>query len=165
MSAFWPIATDRILVAERRFRGITNMAGTAAGRTRTRMTQSGHLARLGRRPVPSACTLCHTQQPSECATVKLILAWSFAGGVTRPIGAAFVACAAHAQQPATPRSKTIFITLPCVLVTAWPFATSRSARWPRPRYPTSSCAPIPGHGSFSVPDQTRTSVLSCESWF
>jgi hypothetical protein len=25
---------------------------------------------------------------------------------TRPIGAAFVACAAHAQQPATPRSKT-----------------------------------------------------------
>jgi hypothetical protein len=76
---------------------------------------SGHLARLGRRPVPSACTLCHTQQPSECATVKLILAWSFAGGVTRPIGAAFVACAAHAQQPATPRSKTIFITLSCVL--------------------------------------------------
>ena len=30
-------ATDRILVAERRFRGITDMAGAAAGRTRTRM--------------------------------------------------------------------------------------------------------------------------------
>jgi hypothetical protein len=29
-------------VAERRFRGITDMAGAAAGRTRTRMTQSGH---------------------------------------------------------------------------------------------------------------------------
>ena len=39
---FWPIATDRILVAERRFRGITDMAGAAAGRTRTRMTQFGH---------------------------------------------------------------------------------------------------------------------------
>jgi hypothetical protein len=38
----WPIATDRILVADRRFRGITDMAGAAAGRTRTRMTQSGH---------------------------------------------------------------------------------------------------------------------------
>jgi hypothetical protein len=35
----WPIATDRILVADRRFRGITDMAGAAAGRTRTRMTQ------------------------------------------------------------------------------------------------------------------------------
>jgi hypothetical protein len=34
----WPIATDRILVAVRRFRGITDMAGAAAGRTRTRMT-------------------------------------------------------------------------------------------------------------------------------
>ena len=33
----WPIATDRILVAERRFRGITDMAGAAAGRTRSRM--------------------------------------------------------------------------------------------------------------------------------
>ena len=31
-----------ILVAERRFRGITDMAGAAAGRTQTRMTQSGH---------------------------------------------------------------------------------------------------------------------------
>jgi len=38
----WPIATDRILVAERRFRGITDMAGAAAGRTRKRMTLSGH---------------------------------------------------------------------------------------------------------------------------
>ena len=27
---FWPIATDRILVAERRFRGITDMAGAEA---------------------------------------------------------------------------------------------------------------------------------------
>jgi hypothetical protein len=34
-------AATRILVAERRFRGITDMAGAAAGRTRTRMTQSG----------------------------------------------------------------------------------------------------------------------------
>ena len=40
--AYWPIATDRIWVADRRFRGITDMAGAAAGRTRTRMTQSGH---------------------------------------------------------------------------------------------------------------------------
>ena len=32
------IAIDRILVADRRFRGITDMAGAAAGRTRTRMT-------------------------------------------------------------------------------------------------------------------------------
>jgi hypothetical protein len=40
--AYWPIATDRILVADGRFRGITDMAGAAAGRTRTRMTQSGH---------------------------------------------------------------------------------------------------------------------------
>jgi hypothetical protein len=38
---YWPIATDRILVADRRFRGITDMTGAAAGRTRTRMTQSG----------------------------------------------------------------------------------------------------------------------------
>jgi hypothetical protein len=37
---YWPIATDRILVAERRFRGITDMAGAAAGRTR--MTRSRH---------------------------------------------------------------------------------------------------------------------------
>ena len=34
-----PIATDRILVADRRFRGITDMAGAAAGWTRTRMAQ------------------------------------------------------------------------------------------------------------------------------
>jgi hypothetical protein len=27
----WPIATDRILMADRRFRGITDMAGAAAG--------------------------------------------------------------------------------------------------------------------------------------
>jgi hypothetical protein len=47
--AFWPIATDRILVAERRFRGITDMAGAAAGRTRTRMTQSGHWRALAYR--------------------------------------------------------------------------------------------------------------------
>ena len=39
--SFWPIATARILVADRRFRGITDMAGGAAGRTR--MTQSGHV--------------------------------------------------------------------------------------------------------------------------
>jgi hypothetical protein len=36
------VATDRILVADRRFRGITDMAGAAAGRTRTRMTRSRH---------------------------------------------------------------------------------------------------------------------------
>src|SRR5947208_11939788 len=36
---------DRILVAERRFRGITDMAGAAVGLTRTRMTQSGHRSR------------------------------------------------------------------------------------------------------------------------
>jgi hypothetical protein len=29
---------------------------------------------------------------------------------------------------------------------------SRSTRTPRPRYPTSSCAPIPGHASSSAPD-------------
>jgi hypothetical protein len=40
--SYWPIATDRILVADRRFRGITDMAGSAAGRTRTRMTQLRH---------------------------------------------------------------------------------------------------------------------------
>jgi hypothetical protein len=39
---YWHIATDRILVADRRFRGITDMARAAAGRTQTRMTQSGH---------------------------------------------------------------------------------------------------------------------------
>jgi hypothetical protein len=49
--AYWPIATDRILVADRRFRGITDMAGAAAGRTRTRMTQSG-LAPSGRLVLP-----------------------------------------------------------------------------------------------------------------
>jgi hypothetical protein len=38
----WPFATDRILVADHRFRGITDMAGAAASRTRTRVTQSGH---------------------------------------------------------------------------------------------------------------------------
>jgi hypothetical protein len=38
----WPIVTNRILVADRRFRGITDMAGAAAGRTQTRMTRSGH---------------------------------------------------------------------------------------------------------------------------
>jgi hypothetical protein len=49
---------------------------------------------------------------------------------TGPIGAGFVACAAHAQLPATPvpgfldQRRRKFITLPCVLVTAWPFATS-----------------------------------------
>jgi hypothetical protein len=37
-----PIATDRILVADLRFRGITDMAGAAAGWTRSRMTHSGH---------------------------------------------------------------------------------------------------------------------------
>ena len=37
--AYWPIATDRILVADRRFRGITDMAGAAAGWTRTRLAQ------------------------------------------------------------------------------------------------------------------------------
>ena len=40
----WPIATDRILVADRRFRGITDMAGAAAGWTRTRMTHRCHSA-------------------------------------------------------------------------------------------------------------------------
>jgi hypothetical protein len=30
--SYWPIATDRILVADRRFRGITDMTGAAAGR-------------------------------------------------------------------------------------------------------------------------------------
>jgi hypothetical protein len=34
----WPIATDHFLVADCRFRGITDMAGAAAGRTQTRMT-------------------------------------------------------------------------------------------------------------------------------
>jgi hypothetical protein len=43
--AYWPIATDRILVADRRFRGITDMAGAAAGRTRTRMTHLCHWTR------------------------------------------------------------------------------------------------------------------------
>ena len=38
----WSIATDRILMVERRFRGITDFAGAAAGRTRTRMTQLRH---------------------------------------------------------------------------------------------------------------------------
>src|ERR1700687_3270038 len=38
----WPIATDGILVANRRFRSITDMAGGAAGRTRTRMTHMRH---------------------------------------------------------------------------------------------------------------------------
>jgi hypothetical protein len=43
MSGNGPIATDRILVADRRFRGITDIAGAAAGRTRTRMTHSDGL--------------------------------------------------------------------------------------------------------------------------
>jgi hypothetical protein len=58
----WPIATDRILLADRRFRGITDMAGAAAGRTRTRMTQSGH------RRADFAVT--HNAAPTcECARV------------------------------------------------------------------------------------------------
>jgi hypothetical protein len=45
----WPIATDRILVADRRFRGITDMAGAAAGRPQTRMTHFGHSRVAGTR--------------------------------------------------------------------------------------------------------------------
>ena len=57
---FWPIATDRILVADCRFRGITDMAGAAAGRIQTRMTQSG-------RSPPSVDALRKAYSPYDVA--------------------------------------------------------------------------------------------------
>jgi hypothetical protein len=37
---FWPLATDRISMADRRFRGIAEVAGPAACPARSRMTQT-----------------------------------------------------------------------------------------------------------------------------
>ena len=82
---FWPIATDRILVAERRFRGTTDMAGAAAGRTRTRMTQSGHgnRRRIVRIDSSHACVWGVTQRNNYQSIYDIFLKrreWPSLGG-------------------------------------------------------------------------------------